>query len=740
MQFSNKWLSFYRILLCMGITLTLILNIANKLPLPTLERMEHILYDLRLSKTVVNTIDPRIVIVAIDEASLAQEGHWPWPRDKVGYLVDMLFDYYGIKLLGFDMTFSEPDTSSGINTFNRLADQELHNDATFLAAFNKLKPQLAYDEVFAKSLSRRPVVLGYYFSHIQEKYPEIGQLPLSVTSTATLPFSNLLDSPKSYVANLPELQTAAASAGFFENPYIDKDGIYRKLPLLLEYKGQLYESLALALFRSLLNYPPIQFETSEQYGNSRLESLHIAGIRVPVDEAAAILLPFRGREGCFTYISATEVLNGTVDKAKLQNKIVLIGSTAVGLLDSRATPVQHIYPGVEMHANILSAMLDETIKSRPNYIVGLEVIELVLIGLLIIFVFPRLSAAWSAIGFLAILSASVWGNIYCWTQMGVDTILAAPLVQLFSLYGIQIFFGFFLESRKKKHISAMFGQYIPPELVEQMSRSDEAFTLQGESRKMTVFFSDVRGFTSISETQDPKALCEIINAIFTPATHLIHEANGTIDKYIGDAIMAFWGAPMHNPQHASKAIQSALAIVTMLGALQKEFINRGWPIIDMGIGINTGTMNVGNMGSQFRIAYTVMGDAVNLGARLEGLTKQYGVKIIVSETTRHDALEFAYRELDRVRVKGKQQPITIYEPLGLIDTISPEQHQALNKLDAALHAYRQQQWPAATGLFTALAGQYPHDKLYQIYLERIAFYQQNPPAADWDGVETHTSK
>jgi adenylate cyclase len=720
------------------------LNTAGVLPFPILERMENIFYDLRLRKTVSNSFDPRIVIVAIDEASLAQEGQWPWGRDKMAYLVDILFEYYRIKLLGFDMVFSEPDTSSGITVLKQLAAKQLHDDPHFLSSLETLIPQLSYDDMFAKSLKDRPVILGYFFSHIHEKSAQIGQLPASLGPIDTLSFSPLMFNAESYVANLPELQASASSAGFFENPYIDQDGIYRKLPLLVQYQNQLYESLSLALFRSFMGFPKPEFIIGEQYGpklsDARLEGLRIAGLTIPVDERGSILLPFRGHQGSFRYISAADVLDGTTDIAQLQDKIVIIGSTAVGLQDSRATPIQHIYPGVEVHANILSAMLDETIKSRPNYIVIIELIELLGVFSIVTYLFPRLSVVWSAVTFSALLVIDIMVNVYCWTILGVDTILATPMTLLFSLYGVQIFFSLFLESRKKRQLGAMFGQYIPPELVEQMSQSDEAFSLTGESRQMTVFFSDVRGFTTISETQEPQALCEIINAIFTPATHIIHETNGTIDKYIGDAIMAFWGAPMHVPRHASKAVKSALAIVDMLATLKTEFINKGWPVIDMGIGINTGTMNVGNMGSQFRMAYTVMGDAVNLGARLEGLTKQYGVRIIVSESTRLGAPEFVYRELDRVRVKGKQQPITIYEPLGTKADVSADYYKTLGQLEMALQLYRQQQWEDAGILFKELATQYPTDALYSIYLKRIEFYQSTPPETDWDGVFTHTSK
>jgi len=742
MQLSNKWLKIYRLLACVTITSVFILHTAGRLHVPTMQRMENIFYDLRLRTTVANTIDPRIVIVAINEESLAQEGRWPWSRDKMAYLVDMLFDYYGIRLLGFDIDFAEPDTSSGAALLDKLASGPLHNNAEFLSTLETLRPQLLFDEVFAKSLQNRPTVLGYFTSHIDEKVGQVGLLPAPVAKSDGLPFTSLLVDAKSYTANLPILQNAALSGGFFNNPNVDQDGVYRKLPLLIQYHDRIYEALSLALFRALLGLPELEFITGEEYGrtDSRLEGLRIEGFTIPVDAGAAILVPFRGKQGSFNYISASDVLNGTTEPEKLKNKIVIFGATAAGLLDSRATPVQSLYPGVEVHANVLSALLDETIKSRPNYIFAAEFTELLLIGLLAVVVFPRVSIIASAVIFGVVLAGGIAANFYCWAVLNIDTMLAVPFTLLCLLYGVQIFFGFFLESRKKKQLSEMFGQYVPPELVEQMSRSDEAFSLQGESREMTVFFSDVRGFTTISETMAPHDLCELINAIFTPVTQLIHDSQGTIDKYIGDAIMAFWGAPMHDPHHAAHAVQSSLAIIKMLDVMQEGFKARNWPVIDMGIGMNTGTMSVGNMGSQFRMAYTVMGDAVNLGSRLEGLTKQYGVKIIVSETTQQAAPDFIYRELDRVRVKGKHKPITIYEPLGAIPDITAEHRQSIDLLNQGLQAYRQQQWNSASAIFKSLSAQYPGDKLYALYLERIGIYRQSPPEADWDGVFTHTSK
>ncbi len=743
MKFSNKWIKSYRVLACTLITLLFMAHTAHWLHIPTLQRMENILYDLRMRATLENTVNQNIVIIDIDEESLAKEGRWPWRRDKLAYLVDILFDYYNVKLLGFDVVFSEADTSDGVELLEKLATGPLQKDANFLSAFETMRPHLSYDDMFAASLKNRPVVLGYFASHIKEKTPEVGMLPTPLAAADQHPFSHLLFKEQSYASNLPKLQSTAMHGGFFNNPTVDEDGVYRRLPLLINYNNQLYEALSLALYRTLLGMPEVNFITGDDvYGksNNQLEALDIEDFHIPVDKTSTLLVPYRGRQGSFPYVSATDVLNTVVPQEKLKDKIVIVGTSAAGLLDLRVTPVQELYAGVEIHANILSGLINHNLKSRPSYIQGIELIELLLISLLAVFIFPRLPVFLSAIVFSALLVTGIAFNFYCWAILNIDTILATPITLLTALYGIQLFFGFFFESRKKKQMGNMFGQYIPPELVEQMSQSDEEFSLKGESREMTVLFSDVRGFTTISEGMEPQELCELINDILTPVTRVIHDHKGTIDKYIGDAIMAFWGAPMHNPQHATYAVRAGLAILQALKTIQKDFKAKGWPEVDIGIGLNTGTMSVGNMGSQFRIAYTIMGDAVNLGSRLEGLTKQYGVKMIVSESTLQAAPEFTYRELDKVRVKGKHKPITIYEPLGVTEDINSEQLQILELLNQGLHNYRQQQWDAAQNIFEQLAGQYPHDKLYSIYLERIAYYLESPPEIDWDGAFTHTSK
>ncbi len=741
MKLSSKWLKGYQWLLCIALTAFFLAHTVGRIKIPTLQRVENILYDLRLRITMPNTIDERIVILDIDEKSLAQEGHWPWRRDKLAYLVDMIFDYYGATVLGFDVVFSEPDTSGGIDVLDKLAKAELQQDAKFLSAIAKMRPELSFDDKLATSLKNRPVVMGYFFSHHSEKNNELGMLPPPLSRSDGNDFSSLLFEAKSYVGNLAQLQTATQMGGYLNNLNVDEDGVYRRLPLITQYKNQIYGTLALSLFQQVIGMPSIKFITSDDYGDNRLEAISLAGFNIPVDASGNLLVPFRGRQGNFNYISATDVLNGVTDVSKLKDKIIIIGTSAAGLLDLRSTPVQNIYAGVEIHANVLSGLLDQSVKSRPTYIIAAEAIQLVLLLFLAMLIFPKLSVMTSAAAFLLFLGVVITMNFYIWTEHNLDTHLAAPLILLSFLYGLQLFFGFFFESRKKKQLGNIFGQYIPNELVEEMSKTDEEFTLKGENRVMTVFFSDVRGFTTISEAmEDPQDLCDLINEILTPVTHVIHNNKGTIDKYIGDAIMAFWGAPVHTERHAYSAVKAGLEVIKSLAGINARFKLKNWPEVDLGIGLNTGAMVVGNMGSQFRIAYTVMGDTVNLGSRLEGLTKQYGVKMIVSESTLAAAPEFAYRELDRVRVKGKSRPITIYEPIAEWAETSAEQQTVLKLVHQALINYRQQLWNDSEILFQQLHDLFPDDKLYKIYLERIEHYRQNPPEESWDGAFTHTSK
>ncbi|MGH8457859.1 MAG: adenylate/guanylate cyclase domain-containing protein, partial [Nevskiales bacterium] len=503
------------------------------------------------------------------------------------------------------------------------------------------------------------------------------------------------------------------------------------------YNGRVYESLSLALVRQSLNAKrkPLATRPARQ-GFTRLT---IGNREILTDPDLSVLVPYRGRQGAFPYVSATDVLHRKVPIDTLFNTIVLVGTTAPGLLDLRTTPVSNKYAGVEVHANVVSGLLDGRFKRFPANTGLIELGMLVLIGLALALLLPAIAPLWGSLLVMGLIFGSMLINLLVWQFADLVLPMATPLFYALGVTLLQMTYSFLVESRNKRRLSKLFGQYVPPELVEEMDQSQEDISLKGTSREMTVLFSDVRGFTKIAEKMEPSAITELMNAFLTPITHVIHQHRGTVDKYMGDAVMAFWGAPMADAQHAAHALEAALAMIEVLRDLQAPFRERGWPPIEVGIGLNTGVMNVGNMGSEFRVSYTVLGDAVNLGSRLEALTRQYEVDIIVNETTVAQVQGIVFRELDRVRVKGKIKPVTIYEPLCPAAQLRTDQREELGRYETALGFYRVQNWEQAEKGFRHLADTNPKP-LYGMYLERIAYFRANPPPADWDGVFTYTTK
>ena len=732
-----------RIGLSLLIMLPLLLNGYGVLNLDFIRVLENYVYDMKLKLTMPGYPDPRVVIVDIDEKSLQEQGHWPWPRNKVAKLVDLLFDHYQIDVLGFDILFAERDESSGLKSLEALAQTELSGNPSFNSTLNRLRPQLNYDQVFADSLKNRRVVLGYYFRSEREQGSSVGTLPKPVLARGSFDPAGISALPATaFAANLPELQTNAAGGGFFSFPLVDNDGKFRRIALLQEYQGSIYEVLGLAVARLHMQEPKIDFHYGFGARGARaLESLKISARQsIPVDADVAALIPFRGPKKSFSYISASDVLNGTVPPQTLRKAIVLIGSTAPGLMDLRTTPVGDVYPGVEMHANLIAGIIDDNIKERPDNSSDFEFWPLLLVGLLLACLLPSLKPMGATMLSLAVMAALLAGNVTAWQFNNFDLPLASIVVLAAALFLFNMAYGYFVEDHGKRLLTGLFGQYVPPELVDEMAKDPGAYSLEGESRELTVLFSDVRGFTTISEGLDPSQLTQLMNEYLTPMTHVIHQHRGTIDKYMGDAIMAFWGAPVHDDQHARHALLAGMEMNVKLEGLQEHFKARGWPPIRIGVGLNTGEMTVGNMGSEFRLAYTVMGDAVNLGSRLEGLTKEYGVQIMVSEFTRAAVPDFVYRELDRVRVKGKDRPVGIFEPIcpqgeessGLLDELA--------LYDEALRLYREQDWQKAGERFASLQSTYPERYLFEVYAKRITYLRESPPGPDWDGAFTFTTK
>ena len=549
----------------------------------------------------------------------------------------------------------------------------------------------------------------------------------------------------SYGANLAELQSAALGAGHF-NPLVDEDGVVRRVPMIVECGGAYYPSLSLAMVQAYLGNTTLKlgFAEGKESGYSGLEWLELNSanrtLKIPVDRDVATLIPYRGKQGSFRYVSISDVLHDRIDPALLKDKIVLVGATAPGLMDLRSTPVAEVYPGVEVHANVIAGILDQNLKQQPAYMLGAEVLWLLLIGIALSVLLPLMSPIRAILVSVFVFAISQGLSLGLWHYLDQVLPVANSLVMIALLFALNMSYGYFFESRAKRQITSLFGQYVPGEVVDEMSKHPESVSMEGESREMTILFSDVRGFTTISEGMDPKQLSLLMNEFLTPLSRIVYKRRGTIDKYMGDCIMAFWGAPLPDGGHARNAILAAIEMQAALCALQENFRERGWPPIRIGVGINTGRVSVGNMGSEVRVAYTVMGDEVNLASRLEGITKQYGVGIIVGENTRNAVADFMYRELDHVRVKGKDKPVAIFEPVGLAGEIDRATLDELKLFHEMRRLYRKQNWEQAELQLMNLRRLSPQTELYKIYAERVAHFQKHPPPTDWDGVYVFATK
>ncbi len=742
---------FVRIALGLLITLVFVGHAARLYEIGLITRLDNIAYDARLTLTMPRGVDGRVVILDIDERSLGEVGHWPWGRDLMASLMESLFERYGVAMVGFDVVWAERDASSGVDSLDAMAREELKEVPAFQAAYRRLRPQLDFDARFAASLKGRPVVLGYYFNS-DERAVRVNAIPAPVLPGGTFAGRNIAFAQwRGYTGNLPIFQQHAASAGHF-NPLPDDDGVSRRVPMILEFEGGYYESLSLAMLRTLIGlqsggvlprvepgFAPGSGARPGEYAG--LEWLKVGPLTIPVDEQAAALIPYRGNKYSFPYVSLVDVLRGRADPALLKGRIALVGSTAPGLFDLRSTPVDSVFPGVEIHANLLAGMLDGNLKHRPAFTVGAEVVLLVAGGVALSVLIPMLSALWATgVALLAIALATGF-NFAVWTQADMVLPLAASLLMAALVYTMNMAYGYFVESRSKRQFTELFGQYVPPELVDRMARDPEKYSMEGRSQDLTVLFSDIVGFTHISESLEPRELAAFINEYLTSMSLVIRNHGGTLDKYIGDAIMAFWGAPVDDPEHARHGIRAALAMQRELARINAEVVRpKGWPEVRIGIGLNSGVMRVGDMGSKVRRAYTVMGDPVNLGSRLEGLTREYGVGILVGEATRERVGDVVFREIDRVKVKGKDEPVAIFEPLGFEGQVEAGLLEEARRWQQCLQAYRAQAWDEAEAVLRELASAGRDGGLYAAYARRIAAHRIAPPAPGWGGVTRFTTK
>ena len=673
-----------------------------------------------------------IVILDIDEKSLANEGRWPWSRHKLAELVSTLAEY-GVVVVAFDVVFSEPERNP-VNEVNR----HLENHKIDWKIPQRWREIADGDQGFARHISDLDVVLGYFFQ--DEVSIQVGQLPSPIYQLSTQQQHDLVTIEKpGYAANLAVLQQAAAGAGFVST-FADADGVIRRSPLVIRHGDSLYPSLSLATIMSYLFVNKIEVSTLPLGNVEVMTAITAGGQRARTDVNGQVIIPYRGRQHSFPYISVTDVLQKKVDLSQLEGAIVLVGTTAIGLADLRTTPVGNQYPGVEVHANIIRSLLSGEFPYRPEWEAGLTLSILVFLGGLLSLWLPRLGPVAAIILSVLTLSIAVTGNFYLWHVYRLDLPIASICLLILVLTVLNLAYGYLRESASKRLLKGMFNQYVPQAHIDRMLADPEAYQFSGESKELTVLFADIRSFTTISEHLSAADLKSMLNQYFTPITKIIFDHEGTIDKYVGDMVMAFWGAPLDDKQHAHNGILSAIAMQKATLELSKAFVERGLPEIKIGIGLNTGIMNVGDMGSSYRRAYTVLGDAVNLGSRLESITKFYGAEILVGERTAQRCPGIAFSFIDRIQVKGKDEAIAVYKPLGLKSEATQQAQNELSEFTQAYICYLKQSWQQALALFQKLQLDYPNSSIYKIYLDRIENLRLQPTSQDWDGVFRHTSK
>ena len=544
----------------------------------------------------------------------------------------------------------------------------------------------------------------------------------------------MFDVPKAGGLLLPINKFVDASLGFgFVNFHPEIDGGLRWENMIIEHLDRYYPPIGIGM---LMEYYGLE---GDDLTAVKGEGIRLGDIMIPTDEKARLLVNYYGPFGSINYYSIVDIIEGNYPPGTFQDKIILVGGAATGLGDVWLTPFDPSLPGVEKHATVISNILQGDFIRRPPSARLISLLLIVSVGLALGFFIPRMPSVLYVLLFTAVTLAVLLGVVLIMFLVnGIWVNLIYPFGNLMVVSIGVVVYQYFTEEREKRQIKKAFKMYLNDALVEQLAESHDGLQLGGDEKVLTVLFSDIRNFTSISEGMTPEQLVSLINTYLSLMTKTIMNENGTVDKYIGDAIMAIYGAPIHSEVHPVEACRTALKMMHDLDQVRGEWMERGYPVINIGIGINTGRMVVGNMGSEDRFDYTVMGDSVNLASRLEGLTKAYGAGVIVSEFTAEKLTDFVVKDLDLVRVKGKDKPIRIFE---LLAEGSPEKALALEleQYSEALELYRNMHWDKALDGFKALEQEH-NSMLYSIYGKRCAAFSANPPAGDWDGVFTFTSK
>ncbi|HEY7491105.1 MAG TPA: adenylate/guanylate cyclase domain-containing protein [Candidatus Tectomicrobia bacterium] len=758
-----------------GLLLTVIVWQLFVLHPPLLQRLELLASDWRFRTRGPRTPGPEVVIAAIDEKSIDQLGRWPWPYTVQARLVDRLTEY-GAAVIGYDVNFSSSNTSPEADNLRAIKEKIARNDRArdpeLVALVEQAAAEADHDRIFADALRRSErTVLGYFFHFSQRDVAHLSAQEME-RALANIRYCNynavqekagarLQDIPLAAAwdveANLPSLSQAAAGCGFFSN-VSDADGAFRRYPLIVKYRTQAEVDYLFAPLGIRLLERYIQGNTNIVIGPGGVEKVMLLGrqnYQLPTDARGNALINHLGPGGTFPQYSIVDIVEGRPEAplTAFAGKIVLVGATAEAVKDLRVTPFDPVLPGVELHATIIDNVLRRDFLVQPwwgNMYAGGSAL---LLGLCLTFWLPRLAALWTGIVTALLLLGSVTVNYVLFAAYGLWLSITYPLLAIVAVSGGMTLYHYVVEEKDKRFLHKTFGTYLSPALIEQMVQSKAAPRLGGSSGIRTAYFTDIASFSSFSEVLTATKLVELLNEYLTAMTDLLLAEGGTLDKYEGDAILAFFGAPIPQPDHAARALRVALGMQQALARLRQKWSAEGdkWPDLvkqmRMRIGISSGEIVIGNMGSTMRMDYTMMGDVVNTAARLEAAAKQYGIYIQCTTDTLHLAgpEDFEWRQIDNVRVVGKSEPIASVEIMALKGQLPEELVLMRDIYHQGLELYRQQKWDEAKAAFARseqLEEVFPKRPTTpsRVFLERCDFFKANPPGQDWDGTWTLTSK
>lgn len=698
----------------------IILSVWNPVFLHTLRLKT---YDVFLRQHPGVKTDVPIVIVDIDDKSLSRLGQWPWPRNIIGEIVSFV-GKGNPKAIGLDIVFAEPDRLSP----KRIASAiDLQNMAASCRSDLDSLPD--YDKLLAEALESTPAILGFSFVLNSYATPAgFNSRPCGFAVIGVDPKPWLFTAANG-IGNLPVLEKAASGSGFF-NILPDEDGVVRKVPLIIGFNEDVYPSLVLEMIRKGEDTATFQIRS----GSNGIEYIKLGAHVIPTDAHGRMNIRFCGPEKNFLYISAIDILSERINPAFFQNAYVLVGASAQGILDIVATPTSALFPGVEVHAHAINTILTDSYLLEPDWAKGAEFTYLFAMSILLILLVPAIGATRSGFLFVVTSGGIIFFSYWLFNRYGYFLDLIYPLLCTGLIFTTLTFINYVQEERERRNTRKAFSKYLSPVLVNELLNSPEKLTLSGEERTVTILFSDIRNFTGISEELSPREVCTFLNRYFTAMVEKLMDNGATVDKFIGDAVYAFWNAPLYDNDHARHAVMAALQMREALKELNNTRKADQTPFIETGIGIHTGPVRIGNIGSENRLNYTAIGDSVNLASRLEGVTKVYGVPIIVSATTRQQVkADFVFRKLDRIQVKGKKRPVTIYELIGKKSQVSLKIIHEITQHKEAFDAYLAGDFQTALHLFQQLSGGH-YDKLYQLFVTRCRYYLDNPPGESWDGI------